>query len=100
MPRDLFDLVHDLLEESLPAWRIEGHVERETGPALRIVGGGVSIRVTRAADETPFRWMLDAGGRARGVTSIAGLLRAVRGQLDPDYKPIRLRIAPAPLVPP
>ena len=44
--------------------------------------------------------MVAEGERTRGVTSIAGLLRAVRAAVDPGYRPVRLRIAPLPLLPP
>ena len=44
--------------------------------------------------------MVTEGERTRGVTSIAGLLRTVRAAVDPGYRPIRLRIAPLPLLPP
>jgi hypothetical protein len=42
--------------------------------------------------------MIAEGERSRGVTSIAGLLRTLRTILDPDRRPVRLRIAPLPLV--
>jgi hypothetical protein len=44
--------------------------------------------------------MVSEGERSRGVTGIAGLLRAVRAAVDPGYQPVRLRIAPVPLSPP
>jgi hypothetical protein len=44
--------------------------------------------------------MVTDGERTRGVTSIAGLLRAVRTTVDPGYRPIRLRVAPLPFTPP
>jgi hypothetical protein len=55
--------------------------------------------VTPAEKDLPFRWMVTRGGRTRGVTSIAGLLRAVRAAVDPEHRPVRLRIAPLPFAP-
>jgi hypothetical protein len=57
------------------------------------------LRISRAPADLPFRWMVGEGERTRGATSIAGLLRNVRAAVDPDYRPVRLRIAPLPLVP-
>jgi hypothetical protein len=41
--------------------------------------------------------MVAEGERTRGVTSVSGLLRALRAAVDPSYRPVRLRIAPLPL---
>ena len=65
-----------------------------------VTAGDKQLRVSRAAADLPFRWMVSEGERTRGVTSIAGLLRTVRAAVDPGYRPIRLRIAPLPLLPP
>jgi len=94
----LLPAVHELLRQSLSAWRIAGEVRHEAEATLLIIAGGKELRV-RVARERPFRWMVDAGGRSRGALSIAGLLRAVRSAVDPNYRPVRLRIAPLPLVP-
>ena len=65
-----------------------------------LTAGDKRLGIARAAADLPFRWMVSEGERTRGVTSIAGLLRAVRAAVDPGYRPIRLRIAPLPLLPP
>ncbi len=94
----MIDLVRDLLVASLAAWRVEGSVMQE-GDAVVVLAAGATLRVTRAAPGLPFRWMVARDGRSRGATSVAGLLRAVRAAVDPDHRPVRLRIAPLPLAP-
>jgi hypothetical protein len=87
-----------LLAESLLAWRIDGTVQRD-GDAIEISSGDTRLRVRPAPPGIPFRWMLDAGARERGVTGIPGLLRAVRSTLDPDYMAYRLQLAARPVLP-
>jgi hypothetical protein len=87
-----------LLTESLPAWRIDGAVQQLDG-AIEIVAGDIRLRVKPAPPGVPFRWMLEAGARERGVTGIPGLLRAVRSTLDPDYTTYRLQLAARPVLP-
>ena len=94
--KDTIALVHRLLAASLVAWKVPGRVERD-GERIMLTAGGESLLVARGAP--PFRWTVTLAGRARGVTSIAGLLRTVRRVVDPDYQMSRLRIAPSPLVP-
>jgi len=93
---DTVELVHRLLAASLAAWRIAGRVERD-GERITLTAGDQTLLIARGAP--PFRWMVTLAGRARGVTSIAGLLRTVRRVVDPDYQMSRLSIAPSPLVP-
>jgi chemotaxis response regulator CheB len=92
--------VEALLAQSLEAWHVTGKVHRETDGTLLLAAGDRQLRLSRAAADLPFRWMVGEGERTRGVTSIAGLLRAVRAAADPGYRPVRLRIAPLPLLPP
>jgi hypothetical protein len=95
------DHILELLVQSLAAWRTIGEVQRNPDGALVLTTGDSQLRIARVADSTlPFRWMVTEGERRRGVTSIAGLLRTVRATVDPGYRPIRLRIAPLPIVPP
>ena len=91
--------VHALLVQSLRAWRVGGVVSREADVALLVAAGERRLRISRAPADLPFRWMVGEGERTRGATSIAGLLRNVRAAVDPHYRPVRLRIAPLPLVP-
>ena len=101
MPATILDnAVEDLLIQSLDAWRVSGNVRREAGGVLLVTADERRLRISRAPADLPFRWMVAEGERTRGVTSIAGLLRAVRAAVDPGYRPIRLRIAPLPLLPP
>jgi hypothetical protein len=92
--------VEQLLRQSLAAWGVEGEVARDGGGKLVLAAAGRELRVMRAEPGVPFRWMVEYGGRTRGVTSIAGLLRTVRAALDPGYRPARVRFAPMPLVAP
>ena len=94
------DHICQLLAHSLEAWRVTGEVRRAPDGTLLLVAGDKRLRVSRAAVDLPFRWMVTEGERTRGVASIAGLLRVVRGAVDPGYRPIRLRLAPLPLLPP
>jgi hypothetical protein len=92
--------LYELLDASLPAWRIAGEVRRETDGGIVVTTGGRSMRITPAPAETPFRWMVATTERTRGAASVAGVLRTVRSAIDPDYAPVRLRIAPSPVVMP
>jgi hypothetical protein len=101
MPATILDnAVEDLLIQSLDAWRVSGNVRCEADGALLVTADERRLRISRAAGDLPFRWMVAEGERIRGVTSIAGLLRSIRAAVDPGYRPIRLRIAPLPLLPP
>jgi hypothetical protein len=93
------DQVCQLLTQSLAAWHVNGEVRREVDGTLLLTVGDKQLRVSQAAADLPFRWMVSEGERSRGATSIAGLLRAVRAAVDPGYRPVRLRIAPLPLLP-
>jgi hypothetical protein len=93
------DGVHELVLQSLRAWRVSGDVSREADGALLVTAGEKRLRISRAPADRPFRWMVAEGERNRGAPSIAGLLRTLRAAVDPGYRPVRLRIAPLPLVP-
>jgi hypothetical protein len=94
------EYVHEVLAQSLAAWRVSGEVRHEADGALLLVAGDKQLRISRAPADLPFRWMVAEGERTRGVISIAGLLRTIRAAVDPGYRPIRLRLAPQPLLPP
>jgi hypothetical protein len=89
--------VHEVLIQSLGAWRVVGKVRREADGVLLVDVSGKELRVSRAPADLPFRWIVAEGERTRGVTSVSGLLRALRAAVDPGYRPVRLRIAPLPL---
>jgi hypothetical protein len=95
-PAETVARVHRLLAASLAAWKVSGRVERD-GDHITLTAGEHTLLVARGAP--PFRWTVTVAGRARGGTSIAGLLRTVRRVVDPDHQASRLRIAPSPLVP-
>ena len=92
---DTVGLVDRLLAASLDAWQVDGQVERDSN-RITLTAGAHTLLVARGAP--PFRWTVTLAGRARGVTSIAGLLRMVRRVVDPDHQASRLRIAPSRLV--
>src|ERR1700719_1657206 len=92
---DTVGLVHRLLTASLVAWHVAGHVKRD-GERITLTAGDEILLVARGAP--PFRWTVTLAGRARGVTSIAGLLRVVRRVVDPDHQASRLRVVPSRLV--
>ena len=91
------DLAHELLAQSLAAWRVAGSVARADDGALVIVGNGKTIRIERAPGM--FRWMVTVDGRKRGAISLLAVLRQAREALDPGYAANRVRIAVAPLLP-
>jgi hypothetical protein len=95
----LSDLAHELLAQSLVAWRVAGRVALASDGALVIGGNAKAIRVERAPPHAMFRWMVTVEGRRRGAISLVAVLRQVREALDPGYAAIRVRIAVAPLVP-
>jgi hypothetical protein len=97
---NLDNAVEHLLAQSLDAWRVNGNVRREADGAVLVTAGEKSLRISRAPADLPFRWTVAEGERTRGVISIAGLLRTIRAAVDPGYRPIRLRLAPQPLLPP
>ena len=92
--------VGELLAQSLAAWHVNGEVRHEPDGSLLLACGDKHLRISRAAGDLPFRWMVTEGERIRGVISIAGLLRSVRAAVERGYRPVRLRIAPLPLLPP
>ena len=94
---DMVGLVHRLLTASLAAWQVMGRVQRDAD-RITLTVGAQTVLIARGAP--PFRWMMTVGGRDRGATSVAGLLRMVRRVVNPDHQTSRLRIAPSRLVPP
>jgi len=94
------DQVRELLKESLAAWGVTGEVCSDPDGTLLITCGGKELRIARVLGDAPLRWIVSDGARKRGSSSIGGLLRTVRALVDPGYQPIRLRIAPLPVVPP
>ena len=98
--RALNKALEELLVQSLAAWRVAGDVSREADGALLFAARERRLRIARAPADLPFRWIVAEGERTRGVTSVSGLLRALRAAVDPGYRPVRLRIAPLPLAAP
>jgi hypothetical protein len=91
--------LHELMAQSLAAWRLDGSVGNVGDRAVLVSCGTCAIRIELAPPGTPFRWMVSIDGRARGAVSLVAVLRQVRGALDPGYTALRARVAAAPAVP-
>ncbi len=91
--------VHELMEQSLLAWRLDGSVSAESDGAVVVHCRDHIIRIERAPPDLPFRWHVTVDGRRRAALSLVAVLRQVREALDPGYATLRPRIAPVPLVP-
>ena len=89
-----------LLEESLRAWDIAGKVVRDETGGIVVTAKGERLLVTQAPEGVPFRWVVKVGGRTRTAMSVTGVLGIVRQAIDQSYQPLRVRIAPVPVVPP
>lgn len=92
--------LHLLLDESLRAWRIAGEVARDEAEGIVITAKDARLVVTPAPEGVPLRWVVAAGGRTRTAMSVTGVLGIVRQGMDANYRPLRVRIAPMPAVPP
>jgi hypothetical protein len=92
--------LHVLLDESLRAWRIAGAVARDEGGGIVVAAEDARLVVTPAPEGVPFRWLVATGGRTRTAMSVAGVLGIVRQAMDANYQPLRVRIAPVPVLPP
>jgi len=93
------DLAHELLTQSLAAWRVVGSIRSESDGAIMICGGHKDIRIDRAPNDLMFRWIVTVEGRKRSAISLVAVLRQVREALDPGYAASRVRVAVSPLVP-
>ena len=86
----------ELLRLSLRTWGIAGKVCRDGDGVLIIVTGNRRIAVRRAP--RPFRWLV-RGDKTRGAMSVAGVLRIVRGRLDPGHRPAGVLVGALPTAP-
>jgi hypothetical protein len=93
------DHLHELMTQSLLAWRLTGNVNRTSDGAILVSCNTHQIRIQPAPPGSPFRWMVIAGDRRRGAISLVAVLRQVRAMLDPGYATSRVRVAAFPLVP-
>lgn len=89
-----------LIRVSLATWQVPASIGAEPHGGWRLDVDGVGvIRVGRAPEGIPFRWMIEGLGRQRPASSVAGLLRVLRGTLDPAWRPGRARVVAATLEP-
>ena len=91
--------LHQLMTQSLLAWRLTGSVHRASDGAILISCQEHNIRIEPTASDLPFRWIVIIDNRSRRAISLVGVLRQVRTALDPGYATTRALIAPFPLVP-
>ena len=90
--------LHELMTQSLIAWRLTGSVDKLSDGAVLISCREHSIRIEPASPDLPFRWIVIIDHRRRAAMSLVTVLRQVRAVLDPGYATVRARIAPFPLV--
>jgi hypothetical protein len=93
------DCVVVLLQESLAAWRVIGLVRRSSDGSLELCAAGTLIQIARAPAGLPFRWLVGGPQRRRPVSGLPGVLRTVRAAIDPNFRPLPVRIAALPLAP-
>ena len=91
--------LHELMAQSLVAWRLTGSVRSTGDGAILVSCQERNIRIEPAASDLPFRWIVIVDNRRRAALSLVAVLRMVRAALDPGYATMRTRIAPFPLVP-
>ena len=91
--------LHALLAESVRLWRVPARVGRADDGRIEITGLGLSVTVTRAEPELPFRWLVTvvtpeaSQPRTRPALSVVSVLRQMRIALDPGFALQRLRVA-------
>ena len=88
-----------LLQESLAAWCVPGVISQKPDGSLELCAAGTRIQIARAPAGLPFRWLVGVGELRRPVSGLPGLLRSVRAALDPNFRPLPVRIAALPLAP-
>jgi hypothetical protein len=91
--------LHELMAQSLVAWRLTGSVRATSDGAILVTCRDHDIRIEPAPSDLPFRWIVIVDDRRRTAISLVAVLRMVRAALDPGYATMRARIAPSPLVP-
>lgn len=91
--------LHELMTQSLVAWRLIGGVHSTSDGAILVSCQEHNIRIEPTASDLPFRWIVTIDNRTRPALSLVAVLRQVRAALDPSYATTRARIAPFPLVP-
>jgi hypothetical protein len=91
--------LHELMAQSLVAWRLTGSVRRASDGAILVTCEQHNIRIEPALSDLPFRWIVSVDNRSRPAISVVAVLRMVRAALDPGYAAMRARIAPFSLVP-
>ncbi len=94
--------VRRLLTGALAAWRLEAALQVVEAGVLRVTRGDVRVIVERLAGGG---WVVEVTrepetqSRLTRHAGIPGMLGTVHAALDPDYRPTRFRVVPAPAVP-
>jgi hypothetical protein len=91
--------LHELMTQSLLAWRLVGSIHGTSDGAILISCQEHNIRIEPTVSDLPFRWTVIIDNRSRRAISLVAVLRQVRATLDPGYPTTRALIAPFPLVP-
>jgi hypothetical protein len=96
------ELAHELVSESLAAWRLAGEpaCTRDGAIVIDRTGNDRTIRIEPTPDDPMFRWMVTVDGRRRPAISLLAVLRQVRAALDPDFAATRVRVSVASLLVP
>lgn len=94
----LVDALRDLLEASIDCWALEVAIDQSSvDDHIHIEADGTArLKIYRAPDNLPFRWVVEINERKRTAASINGVLRVVRQTLAPGYQPYQLTMAPSP----
>lgn len=82
-----------LIRASLALWGVDAAVSVGAGGLIGIVHSSATMGIDRAPAALPFRWLVTIGARQRAASSATGLLRVIRSELDPSWRPGRVRIA-------
>ncbi len=85
------DEAHRLLTGALQVWRLEASVSDDGNGGFLVAMGEITATVQRCDDGA---WRLTVGARETRHAGVPGLLRGLHAALDPEYRPIRFRIAP------
>lgn len=94
----LVDALRDLLEASIDCWALEVAIDQSSvDDHIHIEADGTArLKIYRAPDNLPFRWVVEINERKRTAASINGVLRVVRQTLAPGYQAYQLTMAPSP----
>ena len=94
----LMDALQDLLQVSFEHWSLEAGIKQtnvDNHIYIEACGTG-RLKIYRAPNDMPFRWVVEIDERKRTAASVNGVLRIVRQTLAPGYQPYQLTMSPSP----